>query len=179
MARATHRPEVLQRILAGRTGAQPYATLRQRWAFARTVLLPLALLAFAPAAAFACRCPAHRSLSDAYRRAASVITGKVTALQKNADGNGSTATLTVSQSWKAQAPQIISVSTSTTCAFNFVEGEEYLLYLYRTEKGGYYTSKCVGDLPLAKAETALSWLKLHGKASPAQQSESTSPDLPH
>jgi hypothetical protein len=53
-----------------------------------------------------------------------------------------------------------------------VEGEEYLLYLYRTAQGGYYTSKCVGDLPLAKAEPALSWLKHHGKASPIPASSS-------
>jgi hypothetical protein len=95
-----------------------------------------------------------------------VVTGKVSALRTNSDGNGSTATFTVTHSWKAEVPQTISVSTSTTCAFNFVQGEEYLLYLYRTPEGGYYTSKCVGDLPMAKAEAALSWLKVHGSALP-------------
>jgi hypothetical protein len=164
MAPATHSSAARQRILAGRAGAHSSASAGLTPVFARALLLLIALLVYAPEAVFACRCPAHRSFSDAYARAESVVTGKVSALQKNADGNGSTATVIVSQSWKAQAPQTISVSTSTTCAFNFVQGEEYLLYLYRTSQGGYYTSKCVGDLPLAKAEPALSWLKRHGKA---------------
>jgi hypothetical protein len=152
MARATPSPAARKPIPGG--------------LLSRAFLALIALLVFAPDAALACRCPAHLSFSQAYERAQSVVVGKVSALQTNTDGNGSTATVTVSQSWKAQAAPTISVSTSTTCAFNFVQGEEFLLYLFRTPEGGYYTSKCVGDLPLAKAEPALSWLKGHGKALP-------------
>jgi hypothetical protein len=132
MALATHSSAARQRILAGCAGAHSSASAGFTRVFARALLLLIALLVYAPEAVFACRCPAHRSFSDAYARAESVVTGKVSALQTNADGNGSTATVIVSQSWKAQAPQTISVSTSTTCAFNFVQGEEYLLYLYQS-----------------------------------------------
>ena len=176
MARATRSPEVPLEACAGVRSSASTGLPR---VFARALLLPIVFLVFAPAAALACRCPEHRSFSDAYTRAESVITGKVTALEKNADGNGSTATLAVSQAWKAQAPQTISVSTSTTCAFNFVQGEEYLLYLYRTAQGGYYTSKCVGDLPLARAAPALSWLKRHGKSLPPASATSSSSSDPH
>ena len=72
--------------------------------------------------------------------------------------------IAVSQSWKAQVLQSVSVSTSSSCAFEFVEGGEYLLYLYRTPDGGYFTSRCVGDVALTKAGHALLWLKRHGAA---------------
>jgi len=166
---ATHSFAARGSIPGGSDATHSHASPRLR---SHAVLVLLALLPFVPEAALACRCPAHLPFSKAYGRAQSVVTGKVSAVAPNSDGNGSTATVTVSHSWKAQAPETISVSTSTTCAFNFVQGEEYLLYLYRTPEGSYYTSKCVGDLPIAKAESALSWLKIHGSPSPA---ESTTP----
>lgn len=166
MAYATHSLAARVLFLSSSAAVHPQASRASCRSFPRAVFILLALLSFVPEAALACRCPAHLPFSKAYARAQSVVTGKVSAVAANSDGNGSTATVTISHSWKAQAPETISVSTSTTCAFNFVQGEEYLLYLYRTPEGGYYTSKCVGDLPLAKADAALGWLKIHGSASP-------------
>lgn len=166
MAYATHSLAARVLFLNGSAAVHSQASRASCRRFPRAVFILLALLSFVPEAALACRCPAHLPFSKAYARAESVVTGKVSAVATNPDGNGSTATVTVSHAWKAQSPQTISVSTSTTCAFNFVQGEEYLLYLYRTPDGGYYTSKCVGDLPLAKAEAALAWLKIHGSALP-------------
>lgn len=166
MAYAMRSPAARRLILSGSSIARWQASRYSRRRLSSPFLLLIALLPFVPVAALACRCPTHLPFSKAYERAQSVVTGKVSAVATNPDGNGSTATVTVSHAWKAQVSQTISVSTSTTCAFNFVQGEEYLLYLYRTPEGGYYTSKCVGDLPIAKAEPALSWLKIHGSASP-------------
>jgi hypothetical protein len=117
-----------------------------------------------PLPAPACRCPAFPSPHAAYGRAHLVVAATVTNATPNAAQDQATATLRVSKGWKKKAPREISVSTSSSCAFAFTTGEEYLLYLFETSDGGYFTSKCVGNQPLREASRALKWLKEHGAA---------------
>lgn len=119
-----------------------------------------ALLVLPQVNAWACRCPEHVPVMDYYEKAQYVVTGKVVELHANGK-DGSSATVTVNRVWKADVPKTISISTRTSCAFNVNQGAEYLLYLFRTPDGGYYTSKCVGDLPLKQAESRLKWLEQH------------------
>jgi hypothetical protein len=121
----------------------------------------VAFLILVPETASACRCPEHASATTCYKKAQLVIIGKVLEVQANPGGDQTTATLTVDRAWKADVPKTISISTSTTCAFNFTQGTEYLLYLFRTPNGGYYTSKCVGNLPVREAASRLKWLQQH------------------
>ena len=121
-----------------------------------------AFVVLAQANAAACRCPVHVSASTFYRKAQFVVTGKVVEVHANANGDGWTATVAVDRAWKAEVPKTISISTHTTCAFEFTRGAEYLLYLFRDPAGGFYTSKCVGNLPVAEAGARLRWLERNG-----------------
>lgn len=121
-----------------------------------------------PLNASACRCPEHVPSATYYKKAQFVVTGKVLEVHANAKGDMWTATVTVDRAWKADVPKTISISTSTTCAFDFTQGAEYLLYLFPTKDGSYYTSKCVGNLPLANAEPRLKWLEQHASAASAK-----------
>jgi hypothetical protein len=134
----------------------------RNFAYALTGLAAFFILA--PLNASACRCPEHVTSATYYKKAQFVVTGKVLEVHANAKGDVWTATVTVDRAWKAAVPKTISISTSTTCAFDFTQGAEYLLYLFPTKGGGYYTSKCVGNLPLAKAEPRRKWLEQHASA---------------
>jgi hypothetical protein len=120
-----------------------------------------AFLILAPVKASACRCPEHVSSATYYKKAQFVITGKVVEVHANANGDGWTATVTVDRAWKADVPKTISISTSSDCALHFAQDAEYLLYLFRAPGGGYYTSMCAGNLPLAEAGPRVKWLEQH------------------
>jgi len=123
------------------------------------VLLLLAL----PSYALACRCPGQISPESAYQRADVVLCGKVLTVKGDIDKEGATARIRVLKVWKKRVQSEVDVFTSTTCAFVFRTGEEYLLYLYETPEGKYYsTKKCIGNLPISKAKKALNWLERNG-----------------
>jgi len=123
------------------------------------ILLPLGI----PSQGFACRCAGSISPAAAYRQADIVVMGKVLAVTGDINKEGATARISVSKAWKKPIPSEVVVSTTTTCAFDFQTGEEYLLYLREAADGNGYTSrKCVGNLPSCKAEKALDWLKKRG-----------------
>jgi hypothetical protein len=132
--------------------------------FASSVAGLAAFVILAQASALACRCPEHVSAAAHYKKAQFVVTAKVVEVHANTDGNGWTATVAVDRAWKAEVPKTISISTHTTCAFEFTQGAEYLLYLFRAPDGGFYTSKCVGNLPLGDAGARLKWLEQNGKS---------------
>jgi len=115
--------------------------------------------------AWACRCPASVSPATAYKRAHVVVTGKVASVQPLPQQQGTNAIVTVSTNWKKKVASEISVSTETTCAYNFEAGSEYLLYLFETKDGNYYTSLCAGNQPLAAAAKSMTWLRKSGKPS--------------
>jgi len=129
-----------------------------------SVAMLAAFVILAQANVLACRCPEHVSAATHYKKAQFVVTGKVVEVHANANGDGWTASVVVDRAWKGDIPKTISISTHTTCAFEFTQGAEYLLYLFRAPDGGFYTSKCVGNLPLADAGARLKWLEQNGKS---------------
>ena len=122
----------------------------------------LFLLFALPAAGIACRCAGPISPSTAYQRAQAVVVGKVLDLKGDRDKEGATARIAVSRAWKQRVDAEVEVFTSTTCAFDFQVGEEYLLYLYESPKTkGYTTKKCLGNQTVVQAGKSLAWLERH------------------
>jgi hypothetical protein len=111
----------------------------------------------------ACRCAATLSPRSSYLRAHVVVVGKVQKVVGDINGAGTNTTLAVSQAWKKRVKREIGVVTNTTCAFEFIAGREYVLFLYETPGApAYYTSKCVGNREISGARRLLAWLKQHG-----------------
>jgi hypothetical protein len=116
-----------------------------------------------PSNTAACRCPEPLSPEIAYDRADVVVCGKALSVQGNMYKEGAIVRIKVFDAWKKKIHSEIDVFTSTTCAFDFQTGEEYLLYLYDMPEGKYYsTKKCVGNLPTSKAKKALLWIEQNG-----------------
>lgn len=92
-----------------------------------TVLIALLLLQ--PAVpTYACDCDVPDNATEALERADAVFTGKVIKLKK--EKVEIAAIIAVSESWKGTKDSQVIVYTdrSSSCHFNFIEGEEYLLY---------------------------------------------------
>ena len=124
------------------------------------------VLAVAAQQVLACRCLEPASTADAYGRAHLVVRATVLAVDGVGDSpGGARAKLRVAEAWKTDVPSEVVVSTSTTCAFDFHAGSEYLLYLYPgSEPDQWSTRICVGNCLASTAEASLSWLHTHGKA---------------
>ena len=121
------------------------------------------LLLGLPAVSLACRCPDSISPTTAYQQADIVLLGKVMAVEGDINREGATARISVSEVWKKKIQHEVSVSTATTCAFEFKLNEEYLLYLRESPDGKHYTTKkCVGNLPISEAGDVLNKLKHQG-----------------
>ena len=133
-------------------------------------VLVLVVLAFVAEQALACRCLEPASTADAYGRAHVVVRATVLSVDGVGDSpGGARAQLRVAEAWKADVASEIVVSTSTTCAFDFQAGNDYLLYLYPgAEPGEYSTRICVGNCLAANAEDALRWLRTRGRGSQVQ-----------
>jgi len=132
-------------------------------------LLTVALVG-AASGADACRC-VEPGPAVAYRRAEAVAQVQVTKVTGNPVGpGGAKVQLTVSRGWKAPVGDSIEVATSTTCAYVFEQGREYLVYLQRDEANALITRRCMGNRPLVDAKAALDWLARHGKAAPTAAS---------
>ncbi len=133
------------------------------------VLAALAL-AVVGQSALACRCLEPASTADAYRSATVVVRAKVLSVEGVGDSpGGARASLRVEEAWKADVPGEVVVSTSTTCAFDFHAGNDYLLYLYPgSVSGELITRICVGNCLAADAEAALRWLRAHGQKAQVQ-----------
>lgn len=130
-------------------------------------VLVLLVLAFVAEQALACRCLEPASTADAYGRAHVVVRATVLSVDGVGDSpGGARARLRVEEAWKADVASEIVVSTSTTCAFDFHTGKEYLLYLYPGPAAGELSTRiCVGNRVAADAEAALRWLRAHADKS--------------
>jgi hypothetical protein len=116
--------------------------------------------------AWACRCPASVPTATSYGRADLIVTGMIASVTPNNKTGAPTAVVTVSKAWKKESSSTLRVSsTDTSCAFEFVAGREYELFLFATPDEGYATSLCAGNVPLDRASRALSWLGSHGTSS--------------
>lgn len=118
------------------------------------------LLASASSLTWACRC-VEPGPTAAYRTAQGVVHVSVLAVSGDAEGpGGATASLSVQLAWKADAAQTIEVHTSTTCAYLFQPGREYLVYLRQTAGSTAYTTRrCMGNKPIEQAKAQLDWLR--------------------
>lgn len=130
-------------------------------------VLVLVVLAFVAEQVLACRCLEPASTADAYGRAHVVVRATVLSVDGVGDSpGGARARLRVEEAWKADVAGEIVVSTSTTCAFDFQAGNEYLLYLYPGAQPSEYSTRiCVGNCLAANAEGALRWLRTRGRGS--------------
>ena len=128
--------------------------------------LGLLVLVAALQPALACRCLEPASTAKAYRSADIVVRAKVQSVDGVGDApGGARAHLLVEQAWKADVAAEIDVKTSTTCAFDFQAGQDYLLYLSRDRQADQLTTRmCVGNQPAARADNALQWMHKHGRS---------------
>ena len=110
---------------------------------------------------FACRCNGDITPKKAYEGVDVVLLGKVTSIFGNPfQKGGEKVKIIVFKSWKASVSEVITVFSSTSCAFNFQMGEEYLLYLTQNkDTGSYRTSVCGGNVLGSDAKDNLDWLK--------------------
>lgn len=110
---------------------------------------------------YACRCNHLISIENAYSQADIVLIGKVITLKGSPYiKGGAKAYIDVDKSWKKSTPISVKVLTSTTCAFDFKVGSQYLLYLYKVKDNDHYIARaCQGNTLLSEAESDLQWLK--------------------
>lgn len=140
----------------------PRQTLRERRRPGASLFVAGALALGAGSAA-ACRC-LEPGPGAAYRAATAVVQGHVAGIRGDAEGpGGATVRIEVSRAWKLPVAGPIEVATSTTCAYVFEAGKDYLVYLQRDAAGHWQTRRCRGNLPLAEAQGRLDWLSRHGK----------------
>jgi hypothetical protein len=128
----------------------------------RVTALCLGLSLLATSRADACRCR-EPAVGAAHRRAELVVMAKVLEVKPRAsDPQGQEAKVQVLDAWKKDTAQTITVTTGTDCAYPLTVGDRHLLFL--TSAGdGLTTGRCMGNLPAARAQRAVTWLSHHGK----------------
>jgi hypothetical protein len=120
-----------------------------------------AVLAF-QAPAFACRCTPP-SEADAYARADAVAHVRVeNATAPSADGTV-TADVAVKEAWKRALPASIRVVTGDDCAYPFVAGREYILYLTAGNGGVFGTNRCQRNSEVSADAGESKWLRQNGR----------------
>lgn len=104
-----------------------------------------------PSQAAACSCAVQKDAHEAAARSQAVFKGKVidieqkggiirSLLRKQARTD---AIFEVQQSWKGVFSSVVTISSDwSTCGFDFVEGEDYLVYAYLNDERDLYTSIC-------------------------------------
>ncbi|OOR23359.1 cobalamin biosynthesis protein CbiN [Bacillus cereus] len=112
-----------------------------------------------PEKSYACDC-IKRSPEDTFQKNDVVFEGKVLEVQEK-DGGGIKTLFEVKKIWKGtSSSQIIIYTSSSSCAFRFGEGGEYIVFSsHRGEEKLLETSSCSGTKRLDEAEiekTALS-----------------------
>lgn len=146
----------------------------------KTIILPTltALMLFSiMSIASACSCIYLENTEDKLENAAYVFTGKisniqVTGLDKELQETQE-ATITVMQYWKPTIfPESVNlkvyapIDTGANCGYNFVEGEEYLIYAHLdTQTGKLSTNSCMGSMLLEQAKNEINDLN---EITPAQ-----------
>jgi len=126
----------------------------------------------------ACRCREQDSPAAAYNAAYAVAAGKLSTLAPPAPNGNVEGTFQVDRVWKAAVPSSVRITTGTDCAFPFVAGESYLLFLIRNADGTFTTGRCMGNRTLAGARAFLAWLDKNGAQEKKAASGAPS-DCPH
>lgn len=117
------------------------------------------LLLAVPRPAHACSCAAPPAPAVALGRADAVFAGRVTAIDTpllsriTGSGNVRQVTFAVSDVWKGEVPQEITLSTaasSAACGYEFDQGDDYLVYAGES-RDGLSTGLCSRTQPLSTA----------------------------
>lgn len=126
------------------------------WRMVAALVVVAVMTAVQPACVFACSCIAPPPPDEAMANSTAVFAGQVTEIVAPADLGGSNpvvVTFAVSQGWKGAEQTTIVVSTtgsSASCGFEFVKGQEYLVYATESE-GRLQTGLCSRTASLAAA----------------------------
>jgi len=118
------------------------------------VLLTVVIL-LSIADALACRCK-EPSLDMAYKQADAIVHCEIIKIARAAEGSGSPTILKVLKAWKADVPEEIAVTTATSCAYVWNEGEKHLIFLVRDSAGVYSTGRCLGNQRIGRWREAAS-----------------------
>ncbi len=110
---------------------------------------------------YTCRCAGNLTPKEAFENVDVVLLGTTTSISGDPYlKGGAEIYISVSKTWKNPTPDVIKVFSSTSCAFNFKYGEQYLLYLHKVKGSDYYvTTSCQGNSLVSEAGEYLSWLK--------------------
>jgi len=110
-----------------------------------------AVIAHPPGMAYACSCIQPGPPADALDQSEAVFSGTVAEVVPQA--NGVLVTFDVNEVWKGPNGPQLTLSTSgssASCGYDFVQGEEYLVYGFAQE-GELATGLCTRTAPLANA----------------------------
>lgn len=117
-------------------------------------------LLLVPQLAIACRCT-EPSIESAYNQADIVLRAKVEDVVEAPTGEGLTAILDISQSWKKSTKARAIVNTLTDCYYPFEKGKEYIVFVTIDPTGFYSTGKCNGNKSVTEAGALIQWLNQH------------------
>ena len=138
------------------------------------VLLSLALIVGVlwtlgnPAPVQACKCAQPGSPSEELEKFSAVFSGRVVSIQHSYDPDGvsvspedrTTVGIEVSAVWKGIVHEEMYITTPPTggsCGFDFIEGEEYIVYAYDSPyaDGGYTAGICSRTALIGQAQEDL------------------------
>lgn len=151
------------------------ARREKRWlAAVSPVLLGLVLIVGAlwtlgnPGPVHACKCAQVGSPSEELEKFSAAFAGRVVSIQHSYDPDGvsvspqdrTTVGLEVSVVWKGIVHEEMYITTPPTggsCGFDFIEGEEYVVYAYDSPytDGSYTVGICSRTAPLGQAQEDL------------------------
>jgi len=136
---------------------------RPRLAIAVTFVVASAILSAEGRDAEACRCIAGLSVAKYYSNADLVVLGQVTSIENTAATNTSKAVVAIESGWKLPVTGSVTVFSDGTCAFQFIKGQRYLLYLKRAAADTFGTTKCSGNKRADLARGEIRWLRRHDR----------------
>jgi hypothetical protein len=140
----------------------------------RIAALALGLLGL-PGVAWACSCT-NAGPRAAFQRSAAVFLGRVThvgLVRQGQYGAEGTVRLLVQRSMKgvqASDTAVVNYEAVTSCAVEFVQGREYLVYTLRAADGRLWTNYCTGTTVI---ECAAPDLQALGEPLPARARDCT------
>jgi preprotein translocase subunit SecG len=126
----------------------------------KNILLLLLIITFIiaqPGKAAACSCAFPDNATDAMEQASAVIQGKVLSIREETINKEkyNVALIQVEKSWKGNVDSQVKVYTSwSSCQFDFIVDEEYLLYPYEHE-GKLKVINCGRSAEISLAEADL------------------------
>lgn len=132
----------------------------------RTAMLALMGVVMFCESAQACSCAPPPPPPQALERAAAVFSGKVTKIEQVNDFS-KRVTIALDRTWKGVEGAEVAVYTASNgaaCGYGFKEGESYLIYTYKTDRG-QETNICTRTRGIADAAEDI---KALGEGKPAK-----------